>query len=70
MIVFKTMSQVKSYIKRHKGFSYYEGCGCCWQEQSYIFDKDKNRVLLCTSGEYRGEYEYRTKIIGKLRRKE
>lgn len=70
MIVFKTMSQVNNYLKRHKGHYNNEGCGCCWSQSSYSFDKKKNRLIYSSFGETQGSSYYDVKVIGKIRRKE
>lgn len=68
MVILKTESQVRSFIKRMNkkhSFSHDEGCGCCFQ-YSYI-QRDNNRVLLKTVYSSRGSMEMSCGVLARIK---
>lgn len=70
-IVFHTISQVKSYLKRHSSANYYnsDGCGCCHSGNEILYDPTTRFIVNKNYGESRGSYYCTVHIIGKLKNK-
>lgn len=66
-IVFRTLSQVKNFIKRNKGYTCDEGCGCCYSAVIYRFDPNTKLILRVEGGASMGYEQYTAKAIGRLK---
>lgn len=66
-IVFKTLSQVKNFIKRNKGYESDHGCGCCYTDSHYRFDPTTKLVLHVVGGRSAGCAYCTAKAVGRLK---
>ena len=40
-----SLSQARSYLKRHVNGSHAEGCGCCWSNWKYTINISKKTIV-------------------------
>ena len=64
-IIFNTKSQALNYIKRNKGYNYYEGCGCCFSETEVFLDG--NKVVSSYVHSKAGSVSAGATVIGRIR---
>lgn len=68
MVVLKTPSQVKSFVKRmdiKHSYNFSEGCGCCGHS-SYVARR-KNRIIIESWSENMGAIEITATVIAVLK---
>lgn len=64
-ITFNTKAQALNYIKRNKGYNYYEGCGCCFSKKEVFLDG--NKVVSSYVNSYAGNVSAGATVIGKIK---
>jgi hypothetical protein len=70
MIVLKTESQVKNFVKRmEKIYEFHrtEGCGCCSSASFIDLDLKKKRVVNLYLDQSRGSYTATAKVLAVIR---
>lgn len=69
-IVFNTYKQAKNFLKRkHKSYTFLEGCGCCSYHKNTFVDKKSGNVCVEHTSENMGFYETRIEVVGKIKNK-
>lgn len=64
-ITFNTKAQALNYIKRNKGYNYYEGCGCCFFYTEVFLDG--NKVVSSYMKSHLGNISAEATVIGKVK---
>jgi hypothetical protein len=74
MVMLRTFSQVKSFLKRNKKRVYYhrEGCGCCSNSGSLAVDVKKSRILFVDCSEHKNSVSIHVTVlaVAKKRRRQ
>jgi hypothetical protein len=66
MVILKTKSQVRNFVKRmskEHSYYHYEGCGCCSSVTSVNFDRRTNKVLILNWHTHQGFMKSSCKVI-------
>lgn len=66
MIIFNTLSQAKSYIKRKSTRGHTEGCGCCYGYNAYKISN--NKVIHFNVFAYAGNETSEATVVGRIKR--
>jgi hypothetical protein len=62
-----SVSQAKSYLKRHTNGSHAEGCGCCWSNWEYKINTSKKTIVKHLHYSYAGKETITVTVVARVK---
>jgi len=63
MVHLKTLSQVKSFIKRNPDYCEDLGCGCCYNSSCTFIEKKKHKIITIECHDIAGSEQYSASVV-------